>query len=80
MQKDINSRTARKEIGKLINHANMAQVCMLRTQNDKNSNWDFWAYEQAKAVIELVEIYGIPHSTYDLALKAIESGKLKETT
>jgi len=78
MIKEINSRTARREIGKLISHANMAQVCMLRTQNDKDSNWDFWALEQAKAVIELVETYGIPNSIYEVAKRAIELGTLKE--
>ena len=69
---NINSRTARKEIGRLMNHANFAQTQMLRTQNDKNNNWDFWALEQAKAVVELVETYGIPHSIYELSKRAIE--------
>ena len=73
---NINSRTARKEIGRLMNHANFAQTQMLRTQNDSNNEWDFWALEQATAVIELVETYGIPHSAYEIAKRAIELGTL----
>tara|TARA_R110002124_G_scaffold228033_1_gene393428 strand:+ start:314 stop:547 length:234 start_codon:yes stop_codon:yes gene_type:complete len=57
-------------IAELINTIDVA--VLIRAGTNDTDKCCYWMSEEFKAIITLTEDYGIPHSTYDLAVESMK--------
>ena len=71
MSKPIIKPETAQDIASLINEIDVA--VLIRSNNENNTDkCGYWMAKEFKAIIKLTEDYGIPHASYDQAIRCMQ--------